>query len=102
MSDENVSKGGKSCNPKGTQDGISDFEKSLKKTLREGSGKNGYCSNDNCGGLIVKQVCGFGSGRYIYSIPYCSKCGRIYRFVTGQPIGHREFHERLDNIRFTL
>ncbi len=79
------------------------FEAHLKRYFSEHSGNDGYCSDDNCKGRIVKQVRGLCSIGYVYDIPHCSKCGRQYRFAGSNvpSVGHKDFEE-LMNTPFTI
>lgn len=86
-----------------TPEGKAELKTWMKQHVAEHSGKDGYCSDDDCKGLIVKQVRGLCSFGYTYDIPCCSKCGRQYIFAEGNipAVGHKEFEE-LMNKPFTI
>jgi hypothetical protein len=49
---------------------------------------------EDCGGKVVKTVIGIFRKNYIYGMPYCFKCGRVYRCSKNlSKAQKKEFHE---------
>lgn len=50
----------------------------------------------HCGGNIFKDVTGFAFGKFLYSLPKCAKCGRLY--LNAHSVSTRGENEFLENL----
>lgn len=81
-----------------------DEETAIKAIIREHVRKNtplpgNICHDDE--GEVVKRVTSLFRGRFGYSLPVCSVCGRVYLFSKDvRQVGVQEFLKLLEQVYF--